>query len=369
MVAGSDPSNSLMANIRTNFSQLQEHDVQLVRLGMLAEKYFPDDPNTSLLKLRQLAELLAQIIAASVGIFVSTEESQYDLLRRLQDQGIMSREIRQLFDEVRRAGNVASHEMTGDHSRALSTMKITWQLGIWFHRTFKDPSYKSGPFIPPTAPKDESEELRNELGRLNAVLADFQTKHRRTAQRLDEMETILREAKDEQSFWEQMAIDAEKAKAALEKKLAAQQTFAVAQPKDSTLSFIAAANSAAQAIQLDEADTRRIIDEQLRQAGWEADSSTLLYSKGTRPEKGRNQAIAEWPTTSGPADYCLFVGLTPVAVIEAKRKNIDVSGAIQQAKRYSRSFVVPAEVQSPGGPWDDHYIPFIFSSNGRPYLR
>jgi type I restriction enzyme R subunit len=36
---------------------------------MLAEKYFPDDPNTCLLKLRQFAELLAQLLAARVGLY------------------------------------------------------------------------------------------------------------------------------------------------------------------------------------------------------------------------------------------------------------------------------------------------------------
>lgn len=43
----------------TNFGDLKAHDEQLVRFGMLAERYFPDDPNTCLLKLRQLAEALA----------------------------------------------------------------------------------------------------------------------------------------------------------------------------------------------------------------------------------------------------------------------------------------------------------------------
>ena len=95
----------------------------------------------------------------------------------------------------------------------------------------------------------------------------------------------------------------------------------------------------------------------------------LRHNNGTRPERGKNLAIAEWPTASGPADYVLFVGLTPVATVEAKRSNIDVSGALQQAKRYSRDFSQPAEAQSPGGPWSEYQIPFAFSSNGRPYLR
>lgn len=44
-----------------------------------------------------------------------------------------------------------------------------------------------------------------------------------------------------------------------------------------------------------EAETRYIIDEQLRQVGWEADTENLRYSKGTRPTKEPNMAIAEWP--------------------------------------------------------------------------
>ncbi len=51
----------LMPPSRTsNFAQLQAHDPQLLRIGMLAERYFSDDPNTCLLKLRQLAEVLAR---------------------------------------------------------------------------------------------------------------------------------------------------------------------------------------------------------------------------------------------------------------------------------------------------------------------
>jgi len=75
--------------LTSNFAHLQDHDEQLLHLGMLAERYFPDDPNTSLLKLRQLAEFLAQLVATHVGLYQSPEEPQYDLLRRLQDQGIL----------------------------------------------------------------------------------------------------------------------------------------------------------------------------------------------------------------------------------------------------------------------------------------
>ena len=70
----------------------------------------------------------------------------------------------------------------------------------------------------------------------------------------------------------------------------------------------------------------------------------LRFAKGARPEPGINKAIAEWPTgvdetgKQGFADYVLFVGLKPIAVVEAKRKNIDVPGKLNEAYRYSKYF-------------------------------
>ncbi len=45
-------------NIRSNFDMLRNDEAQLWRLGALAERYFADDPNTRLLKLRQFSALL-----------------------------------------------------------------------------------------------------------------------------------------------------------------------------------------------------------------------------------------------------------------------------------------------------------------------
>ena len=43
---------------------------------MLAERYFAEDPNTALLKLRQFAELLAQLVATKVGLYTNDEEAE-----------------------------------------------------------------------------------------------------------------------------------------------------------------------------------------------------------------------------------------------------------------------------------------------------
>lgn len=147
-----------MMVVSFNFAFLAVHDPQLVRLGALAEQYFTSDPNTCLIKLRQFGELLAQLVAAEVGLYVSPDERQIDLLRRLKDRGLLKGDVDRLFHELRRSGNEATHTDFGDPRTALSNLKYARLLGIWFHRVFtKDPSFNLDPFIPPSDPQVETE--------------------------------------------------------------------------------------------------------------------------------------------------------------------------------------------------------------------
>ncbi len=78
-----------MHKIRSaNFDFLETHSDQLVWLGSLAERYFSDDPNTCLIKLRQFAELLAQMVAARMGRYEEPVENFADLLQRLSGQSV-----------------------------------------------------------------------------------------------------------------------------------------------------------------------------------------------------------------------------------------------------------------------------------------
>lgn len=358
--------------IRSNFDMLRTDEAQLWRLGALAERYFAEDPNTSLLKLRQLSELLTQSVAARTGLYTHPEASQYELIRRLHGEGVLPREVKQVLDQIRVTGNAANHALQGDHAAALSTLKLCWQLCLWFHRTFKDEAFRSGPFVPPQAPVDESAELRTELAQLRQAVASFQAQQAQVSSELQSTKTQLSSISEERGIWEQLATESDKDKALLAEQLAALQARAAAAPAAQFKQFVRSAATAASQVQLDEAETRRLIDEQLRQAGWEADTPKLRHSQGTCPQRGRNMAIAEWPCEGYSADYVLFHGLTPMAVVEAKRHNVDVSGALQQAKRYSRSFSASAETQLHERNWGDqseHRIPFVFSANGRPYLR
>lgn len=116
-----------------------------------------------------------------------------------------------------------------------------------------------------------------------------------------------------------------------------------------------------------ESDTRKMIDEQLRSVGWEANTENLRYFKGVRPQKGRNMAIAEWQTNSGFVDYALFIGTKMVATIEAKANYKDVSAVIDcQCKDYSRN--IRGEDKSYQlGDWRGYKFPFTFATSGIAY--
>jgi type I restriction enzyme, R subunit len=363
-----------------NFSFLGVHDPLLVKLGGEAEHYFFTDPNICLIRLRQFGEVLAQRVAAEVGIYTGVEEDQLTRLNALRDRGVLTPEVANLFHGLRKAGNDAVHAHKGTREDAIHQIKMARTLGAWFYKSFKDPSFKAGSFTPLSDPRLHEISVTAELKRLQDELSASQQEieaarlsAENEARRRAEAEQIAEQSAEERAVWQSLAeemeaqLDAERQRLASE--LAALQAQTITTPASEVLQRIESAQLAGNELDLDEADTRRLIDEQLREAGWEAYTGELTYAKGTRPQRGRNLAIAEWPTSNGPADYVLFVGLKAVAVVEAKRKRKDVAGSIEQSKRYSRGYLVRAEEELAGGPWGEYRIPFLFATNGRPFLR
>src|ERR1019366_3026624 len=155
-----------MKPVSANFEFLGKHDAQLVRLGALAERYFKDDPNTSLIRLARLGKGRAQRTGARAGLLASPEEPQADLLRRLRFEGVVPREVGELFHQLRIAGNRATHAQADDHGEALSALKIARQVGVWFYRTFGEARFSPGPFVPPPDPSAATMALQEELARL-----------------------------------------------------------------------------------------------------------------------------------------------------------------------------------------------------------
>ena len=312
----------------SNFTFLETHWSDLARLGDLSEKYVYSDPNTSVIKQGMLAEVMVKYMLAYDGI----EEPAYDnthanRIRILKNKDLLPREIDNTLYILRKDRNDAAHNGTDEADRAINNLPLLYELCVWYMQTYGDYNYSPVGYVQPvdiSVSLDELEKENQELEERNKAL-------------LLELQQIQKAGK--------------------------------ADSARRTIAYSKAVN-----VKLSEAQTRELIDEQLRKVGWEADTENIRYSKGARPTKGKNLAIAEWPTDSktgsgGYADYALFIGEKMVGIIEAKKKHNNVSSVLDgQCKDYAK--MIKAEhdkyvIKQYG----DYKVPFLFATNGRDYIK
>ncbi len=378
----------------SNFSFLQEHDPVFLQLASTAEQVFASDPNTTLIKLRQLGEALAQDLASRAGMDFDATTTQSDLLYKLSRDIQLDQNIRCLFHTLRIEGNKATHQFRTQHREAMDGLKVGRALAIWYHQSFgkNGNAFKPGAFVTPADPSTPLRDLQNQIEQLKAQLSESSQQLESNQQlamlmrREAEEYSVLAEQMDAESREHKQLADTHEAelnklRAEFEQRLTALQQRLETKPQ-STQQVVYKTQQASSSFDLSEDLTRILIDQQLIEAGWEADSLDLIYSKGARPEKGKNKAIAEWPTSSPKAcaDYVLFAGLLPVAIVEAKRKRINIADRITQAERYAREFKIASEHQQPwllagqskhwsDGQGNSFRVPFAFACNGRPYIK
>ncbi len=310
----------------SNFAFLNASFPVLANFGTLAEQYCFSDSNSCLMKLGMMGETIVNLMFTYDRVplpYDNTAASRIDVLLR---EGLLTRDLGDILHALRKARNKATHENYASVEDGKVLLQMAHSLSEWFMQTYGDWQYKNQPFVMPSE------------------VTASQTKDKEQEKRTED----------------ELAKQAEEA--------------AAAAPKVSHEERKKQAARAAGNRQISEAETRYLIDEQLRKVGWEADTKSLRYSAGTRPTKGRNMAIAEWPTDSqvghsGYADYALFMGLKLVGIIEAKAIHKDIPSVIDyQCKEYARSLRAE-DAQYQIGTWEQYKVPFTFAANGRPYLE
>lgn len=309
----------------SNFDFLKTTFPVLARFGHLAEAYCYSDSNSALMKLGMIGETVVNLMYTYDGVEPPLDNTAARRIEVLREEGYLSYDLASILHNLRKNRNKAVHENYASVDKVKVLLPMAFSLCEWFMQTYGDWNYHNQPYV---LPVEESTPA-------------VQNKEAEKAE-----EAALTKAAEE------TAVQAKKIPASERKKQAAK---------------------AANQRQKTEAETRMMIDEQLRQVGWEADTEELRYSNGTRPAKGRNIAIAEWPTCSsvgksGRADYALFVGLKLVGIIEAKAEHVDIPSVIDyQGKDYPRN-IRDEDSQYVVGQWGDYKVPFTFATNGRPYM-
>ena len=312
--------------MESNFSFLEKEYPVLSKLGSLAEAYLYSDPNSCLVKMGMFSENLVKIMMTLNGLILppNLDNTNANNIRILKRNGFLPREIDDILYAVRRARNDAAHDNCDDSAKCETLLRMMHKLAIWFMQSYGETAFKVAEYVQPQKIPCAAE--------LQKLLADKEAEIARLTEQT-------------------ASIPAQKMSARERVKRAAKAT-----------------------INLTESETRVIIDAQLRKAGWDADTDNIRYSKGARPQKGKNLAIAEWPTDSevgigGWADYAFFAGSKFVAITEAKRKFADIPSVIDnQCKEYARC-VKKEHAEYQAGEWGPYKVPFVFATNGRKYLK
>ena len=132
MVAENNNQSSLQSR---NFNPLAEVDGTLVEYAVRAERYISDDPNTSLVKARQFAELLGRHAAAYSGL-ETTQDHFADVVNLLKRNRIITASVVDQFERLRCWGNEATHAGRKDMQTAWKALITTRDLASWFCQTF-----------------------------------------------------------------------------------------------------------------------------------------------------------------------------------------------------------------------------------------
>lgn len=220
--------------MKSNFEFLQSTFPVLANFGGLAEQYCYSDSNSCLMKLGMIGETIVNLIFSYDRIPLPYNNTAVVRIDTLLREGMITRDLSDILHALRKARNKAAHENYASVEDGKVLLQMAYSLCEWFMQTYGDWNYQNQPFVMPEPAAQ-------------AMPADPAMEESRE-------EELLKEAEDAAAASEQVDPDARKKQA---QKAASQRVRS-------------------------EAETRYMIDEQLRKVGWEADTDKLRYSKGTR---------------------------------------------------------------------------------------
>ena len=307
----------------SNFQTTEEEYRQYAKLATSAESLIYSDPKSSVAVFGNFSEQLTREIMHLEG-FGDWNLKQIDRINELKYRGDYPPIVTKYLDDIRHIRNLADHDhqFIVSKRQALEVDKKAYIIWNYFLEVYS---------------QDEVKEYKTPIDQANI----FQLQQEQIEQLKKELE------------------EARKAKKPVEVSKEIQ-----AKRHKISVQF-------AKKHQLTEAETRQLIDRQLQQAGWEADSENLNNWKyKTAPQKGHNMAIAEWVLPNGQrADYALFKGLEFYGIVEAKKWDQDIAGQMAQPKEYSREVPFRSDYLLVDNDMGEYKVPFIYTANGRPYLK
>jgi type I restriction enzyme R subunit len=364
-----DPRLVKAASTSLNFGSLAAIEPLLAVYGAGAESSVYTDPNGALVKCRQFGEVLAEQLVVRTRTRLDGDR-QIDRIIALERAGVLTAQTANAFHHIRKSGNEATHTHLFDVRAALTALEQCWQLGNLLRMAVSEDRTPRS-FIapqPPSPPVASGEGERVVVAEIEATLAKSRAE-------LSETLTVLEATRTAQESEAQARRAAEEELArfrAIEATLSASMADLQAQIAELMRAGAVASVTDAPAEQADpkgfveafrrrpplnEVQSRRVIDRQLRAAGW------VVQDFGeTNPAAGLGVAVREFHLATGFADYILYVDSKIVGVIEAKREGTALAGVEAQTRRYARGLQTEHKLVA----WrrDGEPLPFCYETTG-----
>jgi type I restriction enzyme R subunit len=306
-------SQMWMQDLRSlNFEPLRAVYPELANMGGYAEHYAHSDPESALVKLRNFAERLVDRVYVKLKLERMPQSNFVDLLHNASFRAVAQPLVLDKLHLLRRLGNRGAHGEDVEAADAVRCVQEAWQLARWLHVTFLGGQIND--FTEFKQPPAEGIDSKAEFKRKAKALAE---------------ENNLKEARLRQALEELAALRAADRASA---PAAAQQTLP---PTEQELQQAGQASaSAANQLRFSEDNTRKwLIDRDLRMAGWDVPPGIA-----SNDSVGQEVEVPHQPTQSGKG-YCDYVlwddNGKPLAVVEAKKTQVDARAGQEQAKLYA----------------------------------
>jgi hypothetical protein len=183
----------------SNFDFLADREPKLAELGREAEMLASLNPNTCIMQVRLIAELLAKNAAGQLQIYETDNLTFFQTLQRLEELPEFGDNIQAVFHNIRRDANGVVHgeQFVDAKSVARHYLKLARKAAIWYQQTFVDPSFSPDPFEPPPDYEDRYTEVLEE----RRDLRDRIQQTRETIEEVRRRENVIRIFPNDESAW------------------------------------------------------------------------------------------------------------------------------------------------------------------------
>lgn len=121
-------------------------------------------PHSAIIKGRTFVENLTKEVSKKEGYGLLNTMTQAERLRKLDNEGVLENEIKDLFHTVRKLGNKAAHaDVDGELEVALNIHKNIYKITCWFVENYVDYKFQADTYKNPMPSENKASDINTEM--------------------------------------------------------------------------------------------------------------------------------------------------------------------------------------------------------------